>query len=88
MTATKVGLSMPPFDGIIVTAAASHVPLPLKEQLKPGGRLIIPIGLPYSFQELLVLEKDQNGMFSTRNVLSVSFVPLSRAQIDSDAKDN
>ncbi|MCX5870071.1 MAG: protein-L-isoaspartate(D-aspartate) O-methyltransferase [Deltaproteobacteria bacterium] len=77
-----------PFDGIIVTAAASHVPLPLQEQLKPGGKLIIPIGLPYSFQELLVLEKDQKGIFSTRNVLSVSFVPLTRAQIDSDVKEN
>ena len=77
-----------PFDGIIVTAAASHVPLPLQEQLKPGGRLIIPIGQPYSFQDLLVLEKDQKGIFSTRNVLSVSFVPFTRAEIDSDAKDN
>ncbi len=68
-----------PFDGIIVTAAASHVPPALQEQLKPGGRLIIPIGLPYRSQKLLVLEKDQNGMFSTRNVLPVSFVPLTRA---------
>ena len=77
-----------PFDGIIVTAAASHVPPALQEQLKPGGKLIIPIGLPYSFQELLVLEKDQKGIFSTRNVLSVSFVPLTHAQIDSDVKEN
>jgi protein-L-isoaspartate(D-aspartate) O-methyltransferase len=77
-----------PFDGIIVTAAASHVPLPLQKQLKPGGRLILPLGLPYSFQELVVLEKDQKGMFSTRNVLPVSFVPLTRAEIDTDLKQN
>ncbi|MDD3813904.1 MAG: protein-L-isoaspartate(D-aspartate) O-methyltransferase [Desulfocapsaceae bacterium] len=68
-----------PFDGIIVTAAASHVPPALKEQLKPGGKLIIPVGQPYMPQELLVLEKDQQGMFSSRNVLPVSFVPLTRA---------
>jgi protein-L-isoaspartate(D-aspartate) O-methyltransferase len=67
-----------PFDGIIVTAAASHVPPPLQEQLKPGGRIVIPLGPPYMFQELLVLEKDENGAFATRNVLPVSFVPLTR----------
>ncbi|MBA3006569.1 MAG: protein-L-isoaspartate(D-aspartate) O-methyltransferase [Proteobacteria bacterium] len=68
-----------PFDGIIVTAAATHVPPSLKEQLKPGGKLIVPIGQPYMPQELLVLEKDQQGVFCTRNVLPVSFVPLTRA---------
>jgi len=67
-----------PFDGIIVTAAATHVPLSLQEQLKPGGRLIIPVGPPYETQELLALKKDENGEFSTRNVLPVSFVPLTR----------
>jgi protein-L-isoaspartate(D-aspartate) O-methyltransferase len=66
------------FDGIIVTAAATHVPPSLQEQLKPGGRLIIPVGSPYMSQDLLVLEKDQQGMFTTRNVLPVSFVPLTR----------
>jgi len=67
-----------PFDGIIVTAAATHVPPSLQEQLKPGGRLIIPVGLPSMPQELLVLEKDEQGMFSARDVLPVSFVPLTR----------
>lgn len=67
-----------PFDGILVTAAATHVPPSLQEQLKPGGKLIIPIGPPSMVQELLVLEKDQQGMFSTRDVLPVSFVPLTR----------
>ncbi|MBU0664268.1 MAG: protein-L-isoaspartate(D-aspartate) O-methyltransferase [Proteobacteria bacterium] len=68
-----------PFDGIMVTAAATHVPPSLKEQLKPGGKMIIPVGSPYVVQELLVLEKDQQGIFTTRNVLPVSFVPLTRA---------
>lgn len=65
-----------PFDGIIVTAAADHIPPPLKEQLRPGGRLIIPIGYPHMPQELLLLKKDETGKFTTRNVLSVAFVPL------------
>ena len=71
-----------PFDGIIVTAAAPHVPRPLQEQLKPGGRLIIPVGLPFMPQELLVLEREQNGELSTRSVLPVSFVPLTGESID------
>ena len=65
-----------PFDGIIVTAAASHVPKALQEQLRPGGRLVIPVGLPHSAQGLLVLEKKSDGSFMSRDVLSVAFVPL------------
>ena len=65
-----------PFDGIIVTAAASHLPPPLIEQLKPGGRLVIPIGLPYMHQELMLVEKDAEGETHTRSVLGVAFVPL------------
>ena len=65
-----------PFDGIIVTASAAHIPPALKEQLKPGGRLVIPVGLPAMPQDLLVLEKDEQGVISTRHVLSVAFVPL------------
>ncbi|MFH2123291.1 MAG: protein-L-isoaspartate(D-aspartate) O-methyltransferase [Pseudomonadota bacterium] len=68
-----------PYDGIIVTAAAAHVPPALKEQLRPGGRLVIPVGMPYMPQELQVLEKDETGVLTTRNVLPVSFVPLTRA---------
>ena len=67
-----------PFDGIIVTAAASHVPPPLFDQLKPGGKLVIPVGLPYMHQELLVIGKDQDGQRHTRSVLGVIFVPLTR----------
>jgi protein-L-isoaspartate(D-aspartate) O-methyltransferase len=69
-----------PFDGIIVTAAASHVPRPLQEQLKPGGRLVIPVGLPFYTQELVVLEKKSDGGFCCRDVLSVAFVPLTGPQ--------
>ncbi len=87
MTATKVGPNTPLLTALLLPAAC-HSPPALQEQLQPGGKLIIPIGLPYSFQELLVLEKDQKRMFSIRNVLSVPFVPLTHAQIDSDVKEN
>jgi protein-L-isoaspartate(D-aspartate) O-methyltransferase len=65
-----------PFDGIIVTAAAPHVPPPLIEQLKPGGRLVIPVGLPGQVQLLQVLEKRADGTVQSRDVLRVAFVPL------------
>ena len=65
-----------PFDGIIVTAAANAIPPPLIEQLKPGGRMLIPVGAPFSAQELIVLTKDAKGKVSTRSVLPVAFVPL------------
>jgi protein-L-isoaspartate(D-aspartate) O-methyltransferase len=70
-----------PFDGIIVTAAAPDVPPPLVEQLKPGGRLIIPVGEPGDVQTLTIVEKSANGCLSSRNVLLVAFVPLTRAPI-------
>ena len=68
-----------PFDGIIVTAAAPHIPPPLLEQLKPGARLVIPVGMPHSYQELTVVEKDLHNNINTRNVLGVAFVPLTGA---------
>ena len=67
-----------PFDGIIVTAAAPSVPEPLIEQLKPGGRLVIPVGRPYGSQELMLLEKMPDGETQSRHVLDVAFVPLTR----------
>lgn len=72
-----------PYDGIIVTAAAGHIPPPLVEQLKPGGRLVIPVGHTHIPQELLLLEKDQAGSTHTRNILSVSFVPLTGKGLES-----
>ncbi len=65
-----------PFDGIIVTAAAPQIPPPLIEQLKPGGRMVIPVGFPYMRQDLLLVEKNRAGEILTRNMLPVAFVPL------------
>ncbi len=65
-----------PYDGVIVTAAAPHIPQPLIDQLRAGARLVIPVGLPYSHQELMVVEKKTNGEAETRQVLGVAFVPL------------
>jgi protein-L-isoaspartate(D-aspartate) O-methyltransferase len=67
-----------PFDGIIVTAAAEHIPPPLLEQLKPGGKLVIPVGEHRGYQELLLVEVDEQGEISKRSVLPVRFVPLTR----------
>ena len=65
-----------PYDGIIVTAAASHIPPALAEQLKPGGRLVIPVGSKFGHQELLLVEKDPQGNMHPQNVLGVAFVPM------------
>lgn len=65
-----------PFDAIIVTAAASHVPPPLIRQLKPGGRMMIPVGTRFLVQQLLLVQKDARGKITTRQVLPVRFVPL------------
>ncbi|MGH6610334.1 MAG: protein-L-isoaspartate O-methyltransferase family protein, partial [Burkholderiaceae bacterium] len=79
---TKVGngyLGWPeaaPFDGIIVTAAPDHVPPALIKQLKPGARMVIPVGPRMPSQELLVLEAGADGRAVTRRALAVRFVPL------------
>ncbi len=65
-----------PFDAIVVTAAASHVPPPLIEQLKPGGRLVIPVGGRFMTQQLLLIEKTDDGEIITRQIAAVRFVPL------------
>ncbi len=65
-----------PYDGVIVTAAAPHIPQSLIDQLRTGARLVIPVGLPYSYQELMVVEKKANGEIETWKVLGVGFVPL------------
>jgi len=65
-----------PFDAIVVTAAADHVPPPLVRQLKPGGKMVIPIGGPFFTQYLTLVEKDARGKIRTRQLLPVRFVPL------------
>ena len=65
-----------PFDGIMVTAAAGHVPPPLIKQLKPGGRMVIPVGSRFLTQQLVLVEKDADGELTTRPLLPVRFVPL------------
>jgi len=65
-----------PFDSIIVTAAASHVPPPLIRQLKTGGRMVIPLGTAFLTQQLMLVDKNADGTLVTRQVLPVRFVPL------------
>ena len=65
-----------PFDAIIVTAAAPRVPEALVAQLRPGGRMVIPVGAPGETQQLLLLVKAADGTVERRNILPVRFVPL------------
>jgi protein-L-isoaspartate(D-aspartate) O-methyltransferase len=67
-----------PYDAIIVTAAANHVPPPLVVQLKRVGRLVIPVGEGQAQQSLLLVEKGADGNVTTQNVAPVLFVPLTR----------
>ena len=69
-----------PFDSIIVTAAAGHVPPPLVRQLKSGGRMVIPVGGPFAPQQLVLVEKRTDGRVTTRQLLPVRFVPLRRSE--------
>ena len=65
-----------PFDAIIGTAAAGRIPEPLIEQLKPGGRMILPVEGSFGFQHLVVITKDKKGKISRKNVMPVRFVPM------------
>jgi protein-L-isoaspartate(D-aspartate) O-methyltransferase len=67
-----------PFDGIVVTAAANHIPPPLVEQLKPGGRMVIPVGNPFQVQTLMLVTKGSKGQhdLQVRSLMPVAFVPL------------
>ena len=71
-----------PFDGIIVTAAAPEIPQPLVDQLKPGGKMIIPVGLVGGHQSLKFVEKDKDGELSVTEKLDVAFVPFTRSPLD------
>ena len=65
-----------PFDAIVVTAAAPRVPPPLVKQLKPGGRMVIPVGRPFATQDLVLVHKDEEGRVRTKSLYRVRFVPL------------
>lgn len=65
-----------PFDAVIVTAAAGYIPPALVDQLKPGGRMVIPVGSVYGVQNLILVEKNRRGDIRTQNLLPVRFVPM------------
>ena len=67
-----------PFDSIVVTAAPGEIPKPLIDQLKPGGRMVIPAGGSDDSQYLLLVEKQSDGTSTTKRMLPVRFVPLTR----------
>jgi len=67
-----------PFDAIVVTAAPAAVPQPLIDQLKVGGKMVVPVGAPFEVQHLLLVQKQADGSTSTRRTLPVRFVPLTR----------
>jgi erythromycin esterase len=69
-----------PYDAIIVTCAAGHLPPPLWAQLKPGGRIVIPIGGTHEVQRLVVVSKAKDGSRSSRTIMPVRFVPLTRGK--------
>jgi protein-L-isoaspartate(D-aspartate) O-methyltransferase len=68
-----------PYDIIMVTAAPDHVPQPLIDQLKPGGRMVVPVGRTFAVQQLQLIEKDAAGKVTTSDISGVMFVPLRRA---------
>ena len=76
-----------PFDGIIVTCGADHVPQPLVDQLKPGARMVIPVGREHEVQVLQVITKKKDGSVESEDVMDVRFVPLTRLSDDGTAAD-
>jgi protein-L-isoaspartate(D-aspartate) O-methyltransferase len=69
-----------PYDAIVVTAAALEVPPALVAQLKPGGRMVIPVGPQWSSQDFLLIEKRADGTVTRRTVLPVRFVPMTHGR--------
>ena len=65
-----------PFDGIVVTAAASQIPPPLIDQLALGGVMVIPVGAPFTVQRLMLVRRDGDGLVSSQMIIPVRFVPL------------
>jgi len=72
-----------PFDAIIVTCAAGRIPPPLIRQLKPGGRMILPVGAPFAVQSLILITKSKEGKLRGRSLKPVRFVPLVRKKDES-----
>ena len=64
-----------PFDAIMITAAVNHIPPPLLKQLKDGGRLILPLGNPFSYQNLTLVTREGDD-YTTRQITGVLFVPM------------
>ena len=75
-----------PFDKVIVTAAPDLIPPPLIDQLKPGGKMVIPAGLPEA-QQLILVEKDSDGRVATKEILPVRFSQLEGSEPDGDARN-
>jgi protein-L-isoaspartate(D-aspartate) O-methyltransferase len=73
-----------PFDAIIITAATGLVPPPLIEQLKPGGRMILPLGSPYGSQWLVLITKDDKGEVRSRSLIPVRFVPMTGRAMEAE----
>ena len=74
-----------PFDGIVVSAGAPKVPAPLVEQLKAGGRLVVPLGEGDAMQ-LAIVEKSADGKTTVRRTIPVRFVPLTGPEADKDRR--
>ena len=72
-----------PFDAIVVTAAPAKIPEPLKQQLKVGGRLVLPVGERNGRQELRVITRTRQG-FRDENVFRVRFVPMTGEATDAE----
>ena len=70
-----------PYDGIMITAAVDHIPPPLLQQLKIGGRLVLPLGNPFSYQNLVVVTKTDNR-YTVKNITGVLFVPMTGHALD------
>jgi protein-L-isoaspartate(D-aspartate) O-methyltransferase len=70
-----------PFDAIMITAAVNHIPPPLLKQLKDGGKLILPLGNPFSYQNLTLVTKREND-YTARQITGVLFVPMTGVALD------
>ncbi len=74
-----------PFDVILITAAANHIPPPLIRQLKPGGRMVLPLGRTHFFQTLTLVTKEMDGEVEVRHLMTVAFVPMIGAVQEEEA---